>query len=112
MCNSSFNSALDEQRMLYMYQGFNIVFKLLSQYLDANEQAEPTLAEAHKNADAGSVIGMAFMALKNGNITQAQYDQIFDIAMGMKTVQTTATTEPSWNEQYKSANKFLNQYRR
>lgn len=112
MCNNNFNPQLDEQRMIYLYQGFNVIMKLLSQHLDEVNQPVDTLKQAYQNADAGSIIGMAAMALRNGNITQSQYDEIFDAAMGMKTVSTTATTEPSWNQMYTEANKFLNQYRR
>ena len=118
MCNSNHNltNQLDEQRMLYVYQGLNVVMKLLSQHLDrqTNQDGyyEPSLAEAYQKADAGSIIGMAAMAMKNGKITQQQYDEIFEIAMDIKTVHTTAKSEPNWNEQYLAANKFLNQYRR
>lgn len=99
MCNINQNSQLDEQRLLYMYQGLNIVFKLLSQHLDATHQPIDTLAEAYKKADAGSIVGMAAMALKNGNITQSQYQTIFDTAMDMKTVDAQAWTVP--NEVYR-----------
>jgi len=86
---------LDEQRMLYMYQGLNAVMALLNQYLQP--QPVDTLAQAYKEADEGRIIAMAAMALKNGKITQAQYEEIFDIAMGIKTVKTNAYAVPESN---------------
>lgn len=94
MCNNNYNTRLDEQRMMYVYQGLNVVMKLLSRHLDeqitANTPANPSLSHAFANADSGSIIAMAFSALKNGNITRKQYDDIFDIAMQMNTVKTKA----------------------
>lgn len=109
MCDNNISRQLDEQRMLYVYQGLNVVMKLLSQHLDTATH-QPT--SPYDNADSGKVIGMAWQAYKNGKITHQQYEEIFDIATGIKTVQTTATSEPSWNEQYQLAAKYLNQYRR
>ena len=56
---------LDEQRMLYMYQGLNAVMALLNQYLNTPQPVD-TLAQAYKEADEGRIIAMAAMALKNG----------------------------------------------
>jgi len=110
---NNINHQLDEQRLLYMYQGFNAILKLLNQHLDTNNQpSEPTLSDAYKKADPGQIIAMAAMALKNGKITHEQYEKIFDAAMGIDTVETTAWSEPSWNEEYLEANRFLNQFRK
>ena len=97
MCNQPDNITrqLDEQRMLYMYQGLNAVMALLNQYL--NPQPVDTLTQAYEKADEGQIIAMAFMAFKNGNITQAQYEEIFDIVTGTKTVKTSAYTVPQSN---------------
>lgn len=92
MCNN-FPSRLDEQRIEYVYNGLNVVLKLLARHLDTEQKSIDTLSEAYKKADAGSIIGMAAMALKNKAINQQQYEKIFDIAMGINTVETTATVE-------------------
>lgn len=112
MCGSS--SPLDEQRLIYVYQGLNVVLKLLSQHLDQN--STDTLAEAYRNADSGKIVAMAAMALKNGKITRQQYDKIFDAAMGVDTVQTQAYRDVDINhpnnQAYLEAHTYLNQYRR
>lgn len=108
------NSSLDEQRLMYIYQGLNVVLKLLNQHLDQN--GVDTLAQAYRTADSGKIVAMAAMALKNGNITRQQYDKIFDVAMGIDTVQTQAYRDVDINhpnnQAYLEAHAYLNQYRR
>ena len=96
MCNQN---SLDEQRMLYVYQGLNVVMKLLSQYMDMQSMTNQTpidnsFTQKLANADVSEVVAFAYQAMKNGKLTRSQYEEIFDIAMGSKTVQTTATSEP------------------
>ena len=108
MCNNnSLNNQIDQERLLYTYQGMNAIFKMLNKYLD---QSGSKPISPYDNADSGKVIAMAFQAYKNGKITMKQYEEIFDIATGMQTVETTATSEPSWDEQLATGIKFLSQF--
>jgi len=116
MCDLNQNRALDEQRMIYVYQGLNVAMRLLSQYLDSvnginQPPVDNSLTQTLKGADIKEVLAFSYQAMKNGKLTRQQYEEIFDIAMGTDTVKTTAKAEPSWNREYKEANAYLNQFR-
>ncbi len=92
------NSQLDEQRLLYIYQGLNAVLKLLNHHLDQNSGYVPQTP--FDGADTGKIIGMAWQAHKNGKITEQQYQEIFDIATGIKTVDVPAQSQQAHTEPF------------
>lgn len=104
MCNN-FNPQLDEQRMMYVYQGFNAVLKLLNQHLD-----QPVAPQA----PSSDVLASATAAYQQGKITKSQFMAVID-ALDEATYRTRAYAEPagnSWNREYLEAKAYLDQYRR
>lgn len=76
-------SSLDEQRMMYMYQGLNCVLKLLNQHLD-------TPVNPQSSTD---VLGAATTAYQQGKITKSQLMAVID-ALDEQTYQTRAYAVP------------------
>jgi len=104
MSDLNHNHALDEQRMLYVYQGLNVAMKLLNQHLDA--QPAPS--------QSTDVLGEATRAYQQGKITKAQYLAVINALDENTTVQTTARVERPKKQQSRdymaNANKILNQF--
>ncbi len=82
MCN--INPQLDEQRMMYMYQGLNCVLKMLNQHLDDRPVAP------HTSSD---VLASATSAYQQGKITKAQFMAVIN-ALDEAAYQTRAYSVP------------------
>ena len=81
MCN--INPQLDEQRMMYVYQGLNCVLKLLNQHLD-----QPVAP--HTSSD---VLASATAAYQQGIITKTQFMAVIN-ALDETVYQTQAYSVP------------------
>lgn len=57
------------------------------------------------------VLAAATSAYQQGKITKNQLMAVIN-ALDEQTYQTRAYAEPSWNQEYLDANKYLNQYRK
>lgn len=80
----------------------SIGFRLLEAALAENNYNQP---QVNNEAD---VLTAATNAYQKGHITKAQYFAVINALDETTTVETTATTQPSWNEEYIAANRYLN----
>lgn len=60
---------------------------------------------------SSDVLATATTAYQQGKITKSQFMAVIN-ALDESTHQTRAYGEPSWNQEYLEANKYLNQYRK
>lgn len=95
MCNIDRGA---EAQILAM--GLNLITKAIEASVRENNPIQST-----------DVLATATTAYQQGKITKSQFMAVID-ALDESTYQTRAYAEPSWNEEYLEASKFLNQYRK
>jgi hypothetical protein len=84
--------------------------QLLTMGLDLIKTAmEASLRE--QPSQSTDVLATATTAYQQGKITKNQYMAVIN-ALDEQAYQTKAYAEPSWNQEYINANRYLNQFRK
>ena len=100
MCN--INRDIDRKtESLLLGLGINLISKVIEDSLSNNNLANST-----------DVLGTATTAYQQGKITKTQLMAVINALDEQTTYQTRAYAEPSWNQEYLDASKYLNQYRK
>jgi hypothetical protein len=85
--------------------------QLLAMGLDLIKTAMEAGLRSEVPSQSTDVLAAATTAYQQGKITKNQLMAVIN-ALDEQAYQTRAYAEPSWNQEYSNANKYLNQYRK